>query len=420
MESADLAIIAVFVIAYALVSGRLSRTVITGPMVFVAFGLLVGSEGLDVVDLSLENTIVETFAEITLIIVLFSDAARIDLGILRRNAAVPARLLGIGMPLTIAGGLAAAVVLFDGLNLWEAALVAAVLAPTDAALGQAVVTSGRVPARIRQALNVESGLNDGMAVPFVSIFIAGAAAAGGLGTAGFWTEFAAKQIGFGLLVGAGVGIVAGLLIQYATTTGWMNHAFQQLAVLAVPLLGFAVAEQIDGNGFIAAFVAGIAIGNVTRRISHGLFEVVEDGGQLLVLLTFMIFGAAFVGPALGDLTWQIALYAVLSLTVVRMLPVAISMIGMGFQPDTVAFLGWFGPRGLASIVFGLVVLESSVAERGEIFVIVTWTVLLSVVVHGLSARPSVDWYGAKAEEMADEPDMPEMETVEELPTRSMS
>ena len=208
MESADLAIIAVFVIAYALVSGRLSRTVITAPMVFVAFGLLVGSEGLDVVDLSLENTIVETFAEITLIIVLFSDAARIDLGILRRNAAVPARLLGIGMPLTIAGGLAAAVVLFDGLNLWEAALVAAVLAPTDAALGQAVVTSGRVPARIRQALNVESGLNDGMAVPFVSIFIAGAAAAGGLGTAGFWTEFAAKQIGFGLLVGAGVGIVA--------------------------------------------------------------------------------------------------------------------------------------------------------------------------------------------------------------------
>ena len=420
MESADLAIVAAFVIGYGLVSGRLSRTVVTGPMVFVVFGLLVGSEGLDVVDLSLENTFVETFAAITLVIVLFSDAARIDLRILRRNAAVPARLLGIGMPLTIAGGLAAAVVLFDGLNVWEAALVAAVLAPTDAALGHAVVTSGRVPVRIRQALNVESGLNDGIAVPFVAIFIAGAAAAGGLGTTGFWTEFAAKQIGFGLLAGVGIGVVSGLLIQYATATRWMNHTFQQLAVLAVPLFSFAVAEQIDGNGFIAAFAAGIAIGNVTRRVCHGLFEFVEDEGQLLVLLTFMIFGAVFVGPALGHLTWQIALYAVLSLTVVRMVPVAVSMIGMRFQVDTVAFLGWFGPRGLASIVFGLVVLESSVVERGEIFIIVTWTVLLSVVVHGLSARPSVDWYGARAEAMADEPDMPEMETVEELPTRSMA
>ncbi len=420
MESADLAIVAAFVIAYALVSGRLSRTVFTGPMVFVAFGLLVGGAGLDVVDLSLENTLVEAIAEITLVIVLFSDAARIDLRILSRNAAVPARLLGIGMPLTIAGGLVAAVVLFDGLSVWEAALVAAVLAPTDAALGQAVVTSGRVPVRIRQALNVESGLNDVIAVPFVSIFIAGAAAAGGLGTAGFWTEFAAKQIGFGLLVGAGVGVVSGLLIQYATATRWMNHTFQQLAILAVPLLGFAVAEQVGGNGFIAAFVAGIAIGNVTRRVGYGLFEFVEQEGQLLVLLTFMIFGGAFVVPALGDLTWQIALYAVLSLTVVRMVPVAISMIGMKFQIDTVAFLGWFGPRGLASIVFGLLVLESSVVERGEIFIIVTWTVLLSVVVHGLSARPSVDWYGTKAEAMAAEPDMPEMETVEEMPTRGMA
>lgn len=420
MESADLAIVAAFVIGYALVSGRLSRTVITGPMVFVAFGLLVGSAGLDVVDLSLENTLVEAIAEITLVIVLFSDAARIDLRVLSRNAAVPARLLGIGMPLTIAGGLVAAVVLFDGLSVWEAALVAAVLAPTDAALGQAVVTSARVPVRIRQALNVESGLNDGIAVPFVSIFIAGAAAAGGLGTAGFWTEFVAKQIGFGLLVGVGVGVASGLLIQYATATRWMNHTFQQLAILAVPLLGFAVAEQVGGNGFIAAFVAGIAIGNVTRRVGHRLFEFVEEEGQLLVLLTFMIFGGAFVGPALGDLTWQIALYAVLSLTVVRMVPVAISMIGMRFQVDTVAFLGWFGPRGLASIVFGLLVLESSVDERGAIFVIVTWTVLLSVVVHGLSARPSVDWYGAKAEMMADEPDMPEMEAVEEMPTRGMA
>jgi NhaP-type Na+/H+ or K+/H+ antiporter len=287
-------------------------------------------------------------------------------------------------------------------------------------LGQAVVTSARVPVRIRQALNVESGLNDGIAVPFVSIFIAGAAAAGGLGTAGFWTELVAKQIGFGLLVGVGVGVASGLLIQYATATRWMNHTFQQLAILAVPLLGFAVAEQVGGNGFIAAFVAGIAIGNVTRRVGHRLFEFVEEEGQLLVLLTFMIFGGAFVGPALGDLTWQIALYAVLSLTVVRMVPVAISMIGMRFQVDTVAFLGWFGPRGLASIVFGLLVLESSVDERGAIFVIVTWTVLLSVVVHGLSARPSVDWYGAKAEMMADEPDMPEMEAVEEMPTRGMA
>ena len=202
MDTVDIAIVAAFVVAYAIVSARLSTTLITGPIVFVSFGLIVGPEALDVVDLSLDNEVVRTLAELTLVLVLYTDASRIDFRVLRRSSQIPLRLLFLGLPLTIALGAGFGALLFDGLDLWEVALLAAVLAPTDAALGQAVVTNPRVPVRIRQALNVESGLNDGIAVPFIIFFVAGAAATEELQSTGFWIEFALKQIGFGLLVGA--------------------------------------------------------------------------------------------------------------------------------------------------------------------------------------------------------------------------
>ena len=266
---------------------------------------------------------------------------------------------------------------------------------------------------------MESGLNDGIAVPIVALCIAGAGAAETLQPAGFWVEFALKQIGFGLLVGIGAGLVVGSVVDRATHADWMNRTFQHLAILAVPILSFALAEAVDANGFIAAFVAGLVLGNVTRHLSMSLLDFSEEEGQLLVLLTFMIFGGAFVGPVLDEFTWRIALYAVLSLVVVRSIPVAVSLFGMRFHLDTLAFLGWFGPRGLASIVFGLLVLEEmDVAGRQEIFLIVTWTILLSVIAHGLTAQPFASWYGTRADAMAEEPGMPEMVEVEELPTRA--
>ena len=419
MDTVDIAIVAAFVVAYAIVSARLSTTVITGPIVFVSFGLIVGPEALDVVDLSLDNEVVRTLAELTLILVLYTDASRIDIRVLRHSSQIPLRLLVLGLPLTIALGAGFGALLFDGLDLWEVALLAAVLAPTDAALGQAVVTNTRVPVRIRQALNVESGLNDGIAVPFIVFFVAGAAATEELQSTGFWIEFALKQIGFGLLVGTGVGLAGAWLVERSTHRGWIGHSFQRLAIVAIAVLAFALAESIDGNGFIAAFIAGLSVGNVTRHHKGKLLDFSEQEGELLALLTFMIFGGAFLGAALDELTWRIALYAVLSLSIIRFVPVAVSLIGMRLQRDTVAFLGWFGPRGLASIVFGLLVLETTeIAGREEIFLVAVWTILLSVVAHGLTAQPGARWYGARAEAMAEEPGMPEMVEVEELPVRA--
>ena len=235
---------------------------------------------------------------------------------------------------------------------------------------------------------------------------------------GFWVNFTAAQIVLGPLVGVGVGYLGGRLVYLGARTGWMNHSFQQLSALALSLLAFALAELVGGNGFIAAFTAGLTIGNAFRQVCGCLYEFAEAEGQLLALLTFMIFGGMIVWPMLEQLNWLIALYGVLSLAVVRMLAVAFSLIGAGLQPDTFLFLGWFGPRGLASIVFGLLALErSNIAGREEIFAIVIATVLLSVFAHGLTAAPGTNWYAARAEEMKAEPDMAEFVPVTEMPVR---
>jgi NhaP-type Na+/H+ or K+/H+ antiporter len=417
VEPTDLAIIAAFIVVYSMFSHRLSSLALTGPMAFVAFGLLVSPTVFDIVDLQAANGTLRTFAELTLVLVLFTDAARIDIRTLSNNL-VPARLLGIGLPLTIALGAVLAALLFDELTLWEVILVAVVLAPTDAALGSAVISNRAVPSRIRQSLNVESGLNDGIASPLVSIGIIGAVSAAGLG-AGEGLRLAGEQLLFGSLVGVGIGLAAGFALDHSSRRHWINPTYQNISMLVTALLAFWLAEVFEGNGFIAAFLAGLTVGTVNKHLSDGLFEFAEEEGQLLTLVTFMIFGGAFLGPRLDQLTWEVALFAVLSLTAVRMLPVAISQIGVGFRFNTVAFLGWFGPRGLASIVFGLLVLEESeIAGADLIFLLVTWTVLFSVFAHGISAAPVARRYGRRAEVWAEaDPDCAEMEEVDELRVR---
>ena len=413
-------VLAAIVFAYGLVSKRLARVSVTGPMVFVAAGILAGPSGLDLVDLPFDESGIELLAEATLGLVLFSDATRIDLKVLRRQIRLPARLLGIGLPLTIvAGGLVAAA-LFTELAWAEAALLGAVLAPTDAALGQEVVTNRAVPVRIRQALNVESGLNDGLVVPVVAVLLGIAAAEAGASATSALT-FAAEQIGYGLLVGIVAGLGGGFLIRRASKAGWIDGIFQQLATLAVAVLAVTGAQAIGGNGFLAAFVAGLAFGWVARTECEHVQDFTEDAGQLLSMLTFFFFGAVIAGPAIGDLTWQVALYAMLSLTVVRMIPVALSLVGSGLQWESVLFMGWFGPRGLASILFGLLIVgEVDLPGTELILLVVTWTVMLSIVAHGVTARPWSARYAAEMEEMAGETEMPEEEVVEEMPVRTFS
>jgi NhaP-type Na+/H+ or K+/H+ antiporter len=400
--------VAVLLLAYAAVSARLRATVVSQAMVFVACGLVVGNRVLDLVDVDVANQYVRLLAEATLALVLFTDAVRIDLGSLRREYALPVRLLGIGLPLTIVAGTLAGLALFPALDLWTAAALATMLAPTDAALGLPVVSNRRLPSRIRQGLNVESGLNDGVCVPLLIIFLTVAQAEEGVGHVEP-VKVVLEEIGFGAVGGILAGVLGAWLLRTFAGKGWMDQTWQQITGVATPLLAYAVATALGGSGFIAAFVAGIVFGRIARdRAQHSTF-LGEQSGELLNAVTFLLFGAVLLGPALADLDWRVALYVALSLTVVRMLPVALALLGTGMRRVTIGFLGWFGPRGLASIVFVLILLEETeLPERPLLLTVVTWTVAVSVYAHGLTASPGAnryaDWYTRHS---ADHQTMPE-------------
>jgi sodium/hydrogen antiporter len=389
-------------VAYGLISRKIEGSILTGPILFSAFGLIAGPAAIGLIPLQISNEVLHLLAEVTLILVLFSDAANIDLVQLRRDHNLPVRMLLIGMPLTIALGAVAALLIFDGLGLWEAALLAAILAPTDAALGQAVVSNRAVPVRIRQALNVESGLNDGIALPFVLIFAAFASAMHAETDAGHWLLFAAKQVVFGPLAGIAIGYVGAKLVASCYRTQWMSETAEGMIALGLAFGAFALAEVFHGNGFIAAFVAGLTFGNTLQHKCQFLYEFAESEGQILILLTFAAFGAAMIPQAFGAATLRHILFAVLVLTVVRMLPVHLSLLGTGIKPITSAFLGWFGPRGLASILFVLLILEGAkLVHESTLFAIVIITVALSVALHGVTAGPAARWFGAMSQRMGE-------------------
>ncbi len=422
MNNLIFAVIAAFILAFGAVSNRLTRTVITAPMVFVAFGLLLGSSGLGLVKADTENPLIHFIAELTLILVLFTDASRINLKQLLREHRIPMRLLGLGLPLTMLLGTLAGVLLLPGWSVWEALVLAIILAPTDAALGQVVVSSERVPVRIRQALNVESGLNDGLALPVLLFFVclAGATGAGHGESTDNWLKFASMQVTLGPLVGGLVGFAGARLVSWGQSSGWMAKPFQELSALGLALLSFAFAELVGGNGFLAAFCAGLAVGNTGRHLCECLYEFAEAEGQLLALLTFLIFGAVMLPPALEHFNVELALYALASLTLVRMLPVSLSLIGLKLRPATHLFLGWFGPRGIASILYGLLILDQvGLGRREELFSITVLVVLGSVAAHGLSAWPAVNWYASRVKAKADET-RPEHKAVPEMPLRISS
>ena len=389
-----LAVVAAALIGFAVVSRRVQGTPVTLAMIFTGVGLLFGAKALDLVDPSSTGEAVKLLAEATLTVVLFADAARIDMRTLRREYAVPARLLGIGLPLTIALGAIVAAWLFGALSTAEALVIAVVLAPTDAALGQAVVTEPRLPSRIRQGLNVESGLNDGICVPLLYIVLAVAETDSGEMSASHAVHLVFEEIGYGIVGGVIAGAIAAKALSWASKRGTIEKAWLQIMPVAGAALAYGIAAPLGGSGFIAAFVAGMTFG-VMRRPSEEsdamLFS--DEVGEVLDGVTFLVFGAVLLGPALGELSWSIALYAVLSLTIVRMLPVALAMLGTGARRPTVAFLGWFGPRGLASIVFAAIVVQESDLPHTSTIVLTTYiTVGLSVLLHGLSAAPLANRY----------------------------
>ncbi len=385
--NSGLAVVGLTLLLVAAVSRRLSGTPITPAMVVTAVGVLVGPLVLDDLTVRPTSSTVRTLAEATLAVVLFSDSSRVDLRAVRREASMPLRLLGVGLPLTVVLGWLVAVPLFGSFSLSEALILGVILAPTDAGLGSAVVTDPRLPQVVRQSLNVESGLNDGICVPLLFIALATIS-----GTGGESQHVLAEEIGYGLLGGVLAGILAAAVVNVAGGRNLIDDAWRQIIPVAAAVLAYGIAADLGGSGFIAAFVAGALFGLIARENVASTMRFTEETGAALNSVTFLVFGAVLLGPVLEHLSWQIVLYAVLSLTIVRMLPVAISLWGTHALRPTVAFIGWFGPRGLASIVFAVIVEDAHLAHAGTIVAATYLTVGISVLVHGLSAAPLVSRY----------------------------
>jgi NhaP-type Na+/H+ or K+/H+ antiporter len=393
-------------LVYAAISRRVAGTSLTAPIVFVGAGFLFGPEGLGWLHLTVDQHAVSMLAEATLAILLFTDASRIDVRRLRREYSVPARLLGVGLPLTIAAGAIAGAFMLPEVTWSEALVLAIVLAPTDAALGQSVVTDERLPSRIRQGLNVESGLNDGLCVPLLTIALAVAQTESHETTASAASRVVVEAIGWGIAGGVVAGIVAAVVLRWARAHDWMAGHWAQVVPVVSAVASFGIADARGGSGFIAAFVGGIVFGVVAREDTSAAFA--EEVGGVLSGLTLIVFGAAVLGTLWSDIGVREIAYALVSLTAVRMIPVAIAMIGSRAQRPTVLFLGWFGPRGLASIVFGVVVIEASgLPHTGDLVVAVTSTVALSVLAHGVTAAPLtrryIAWHDARRPTMESAP-----------------
>ena len=378
---------AFLLLCYGLFSKLSERSVITAPMVFVTVGFFITFFSLDLVHEGINAPYVKIIAEVTLMLVLFADASTLNLKRLVRERRLPMRLLGIGLPLTMVLGALIAIALFPEEKLWVLILMALILSPTDAALGQAVVTSKVVPEKIRQTINVESGLNDGFALPPILICIAILSEAENLSTA-YWLSFVAKQFVYGPIIGGLVGWVGGRLVEYSSSRGWMNHTFQQLTSLALAILSFTLAEWVHGNGFIATYFAGMLLGTKTEEIRERTREFGEAVSHATVLFIFLLLGAILVPKSYQYWDARAFLYAGLSLTVIRMLPVAISLIGAGLSSPVVWFIGWFGPRGIASVLYLLMAIITLGIEGYErIAAIITLTILMSIFLHGITAVP---------------------------------
>jgi NhaP-type Na+/H+ or K+/H+ antiporter len=412
LNATAIAVMSGCVIVWGLVSARLQRWEVTAPIAFLVLGLGAANGPLALIHLNLHSSDIRSLAEITLALVLFADASRVNARALGANMALPVRLLGIGLPLTIGAGTAVAAGLFRASGLWLAAALGAIVAPTDAALGASIVQDERVPATVRRALNVESGLNDGIATPFVNLFLAGAVASEAVHQPG--VGHAAIDLLGGAALGIGIGLVGAMLLSLAGRAGWSAAGSRPLAVLALAIFAYATALVAGINGFVAAFVAGMAFGTVVT--DNELLGFAEEAGTLLSLLVWFVFGAVMVVPGFEHAGWREAIFAVLALTVVRMAPVTLALIGSGVDKTTVAFIGWFGPRGLASVVFGLIAVDSLAPRDAQLVLsAVTVTVTLSVIAHGVTSSPLAERYGHISHQL--HPGKPEHKPATKLPAR---
>jgi sodium/hydrogen antiporter len=412
-----IAIFLLTIVIYAIFAIWLGKRSITMPMYFLAVGALLGPFGVNLLAVTLKSENVKVMVEITLALILFADASSLKLRELKDDRSVPIRLLGLALPMIIFLGGLMAFLFFPQEELGFALLIGAILAPTDAALGMPIFTNKRVPVRIRRALNVESGLNDGIATPFVTLFTSLAIAEIGQKLHG-WATMAFIEILIAVAIGAALGLAGGWLFSMALHSRLTSRATEQVGTIALALATYSVSVALGGNGFIAAFVGGLLFGYITRNKLHHALVLTEGIGTVLSVFAWAIFGALLVIPLFTSFQPTAFLYAILSLTVIRMIPVAISMVGIHFRWDTTMLMGWLGPRGLASVVFTLIAFEAF-HEAGRpyeiLFTIAGWTIFLSVLLHGFSALPLARWYAGRLK--AAPAGIPERLDVRELEAR---
>ena len=396
MDEGALIALVLVIFAWAVVSERLAASNLTGPLVFLVAGFLLGNSSWGIVGVDVESSTVHHLAEITLGLLLFADASKVKLTAARHDLRITSRLLGVGLPLSILAGAVLAVVLFPSLPVALAALVGASLAPTDAALSASVIADTRLPVGVRRVLNVESGLNDGIATPVVTFCIAATATALGITGHSYDDGFGALvELSIGVAIGGVVALVGGRVMTVAHRRGWMQEGSRQFATLALAFTAFLVASEAGGNPFVSAFIGGLLFGAAAPTDAKTSTELTEMLGSLSSLALWFVFGAGFLLPALERLDAVVVVYAVLSLTLVRMVPVAISLVRSGQSRATVAFVGWFGPRGLASVVFALLAVEELGDADPRILTavdIIAVTILLSVIAHGVTSRPLAGRY----------------------------
>ncbi len=394
-------IITLVVLGYGYYSKYLSGLNISGPMVFTAIGILLSPIGLDLLEVDLSNEIITIAAEIALIIILFSDASSLRLKKLRLEWGIPFRLLFIGLPITILFASLMAIAIFPEELTTYLVLMALLLAPTDAALGKAVVSDKKVPEKIRDSINIESGLNDGIVFPILLGVLALITVEQANASDTHWVMYVAQQVIFGAIVGAIVGYANAKLSISSIGKDKVEAAYKNLIPVAIAIFAYYAAEYFGGNGFIAAFFAGMFLGNYNDALRENVENFVESESELLILISFMVFGLTFIPATIGFWTFDVLLYSVLSLTLLRMLPVAISLIGTKLDLATVLFIGWFGPRGIASILYVLIVVNEviSIKTHETVYAVVTLTILLSVFLHGISAKPLVALYGKDHKEV---------------------
>ena len=388
----ELTILALFIFLYSLIAGRIERSALSGPIIFVATGIMVGPMALGWLDGREIRDEMRLLADLTLALILFVDAANANLAVLNKQYKLPFRMLAFGLPGAIVLGFGAALLIFDALTIYEAAILAVMLAATDAALGKAVITDPSVPPSIREGLNVESGLNDGLCVPILFVFLALALDpdSKGFGT-GAPLLLLLQEVGVGLVVGIGLAATGAWLLKYWSHKGSGTEVWMQVTVPGLAIGCFALTQELHGSGYVAAFAGGIVFGLLTGKSTHKYVFAAEGVGEMLAAITWLFFGVAIVTRLVSHITWEVAVYSLLSLTIVRMLPIYVALVGSGEPAHNRLFLGWFGPRGLASIVFAIIVFDSGLPGAELMVLVVVSTVFFSLIAHGVSAKPLVKW-----------------------------